>query len=183
MSSSFCSWCSWAKWESYADLRFPLFVCGVNKKNEGSRWVQDLLVLPEGCRGFPSVVSRVRWCNLMRVECLLVIKKMMVVFFFYWRLMSRWVVNVSRVVPGQYGFRSWCYSRKWGRGASSRFYLFVFGVNQRFACATTVVESFSSNLFRAIISYWTESYLDFCQTSTMEFFHENSLRQKASPQI
>ena len=38
----------------------------------------------------------------------------------------------------------------------------------RFPCVTPVVERFSSELLRAIITYWAESHLKSCQTSTME---------------
>ena len=44
----------------------------------------------------------------------------------------------------------------------------------RLPCVTQVVESFSSDLFRAIISYLAESYLESCQPSTMELSLENN---------
>ena len=77
MSSS-CSWCSWTKWEHWVNQRFYLFVSGVNQGNEEGRWVQDFLVLPQGFGSFPSVFLRARWRNLVRVECLLMIKPMVV---------------------------------------------------------------------------------------------------------
>ena len=46
----------------------------------------------------------------------------------------------------------------------------------RFPCLTLVVESFSSDLLRAIKNYWAEAYLEHCRTSTMELFCENSQR-------
>ena len=51
-------------------------------------------------------------------------------------------------------------------------------VSQRFPCVNSAMESFSSNLLRAIISYWTESHLEYCQTSTMELFSKNSQQAK-----
>ena len=80
MSSYLCSWCSWAKWKRWEDLRFHLFVFGVNQGNDGGRIVQDSLVLPQECGSFPAVVLWARWYNLVRVECLLMIKPMVVVF-------------------------------------------------------------------------------------------------------
>ena len=51
----------------------------------------------------------------------------------------------------------WCKSKELrGRGSPG------------FSCVTPVVESFSSDLHRAIISYWAESHLESCQTFTME---------------
>ena len=40
---------------------------------------------------------------------------------------------------------------------------------------TQVVESFSSDLLQAIISYLAESHLEYCQTSTMELFCKRAL--------
>ena len=51
-------------------------------------------------------------------------------------------------------------------------------MSSRFLCVTPVMESFSSNFLRAIISYRTESYLKSYQTSTVELFHKNSQRPK-----
>ena len=53
-------------------------------------------------------------------------------------------------------FCVWCKSRELAGRRSPRF-----------PCATPVVESFFSD-FRATISYWAESHLESCQTSTME---------------
>ena len=39
------------------NLRFYLFVSGVNQVNEEGRLVQDFLVLPQGLGSFPSVFS------------------------------------------------------------------------------------------------------------------------------
>ena len=39
-------------------------------------------------------------------------------------------------------------------------------------------ESFSSDLLRNIMNYWTESHLESCQTSTLELFYKNSQRPK-----
>ena len=36
-------------------------VCGANQRNEGVRWVQDFLVLPQGFSNFPSAFLWVRW--------------------------------------------------------------------------------------------------------------------------
>ena len=67
---------------------------------------------------------------------------------------------------GQFKISSCCFWWKsgelWGRGSP------------RFPCLTPVVESFSSDLLWTIISYWAESHLESCQTSTMELFQENS---------
>ena len=74
-------------------------------------------------------------------------------------------------------FCSWCYSRKRGRGVSPRFPC-CFCVwcksrelggrgSPRFPLVSPVVESFFSDLLRGIISYWEESHLKSCQTSTM----------------
>ena len=50
----------------------------------------------------------------------------------------------------------------------------------RFPCVTPVVESFFSDLLRAMMSYWAGSHLEFCQTSCrrykMELFCENYQR-------
>ena len=52
------------------------------------------------------------------------------------------------------------------------FMVFVSGITQgelggrgspRFPCVTLVVESFSSDLPRAIVSYWAESHLESCE--------------------
>ena len=37
-------------------------------------------MLPQVCGSFPSVIPRARWCNLVRVECLQMIKKIVVAF-------------------------------------------------------------------------------------------------------
>ena len=60
-------------------------------------------------------------------------------------------------------FCVWCKSRELGARGSPRV-----------PCATAVVESFSSDLPRAMISYSAESHLESCQTSKMELFCENS---------
>ena len=80
MSSYLCSWCSWTKWKRWEDLRFHLFASDVNQGNEGGRIVQDSLLLPQECGSFPAVALRARWYNLVRVECLSMIKPMVVVF-------------------------------------------------------------------------------------------------------
>ena len=63
--------------------------------------------------------------------------------------------------------------------------VFVSGITQgelggrgspRFPCVTLVVESFSSDLPRAIVSYWAESHLESCEAFTKELFRENSKR-------
>ena len=75
---------------------------------------------------------------------------------------------------------SWCYSRKWGHVVCPRLilFLFVFGVNQEKQGVSKillckVVESFSQNLLRTIISYWAELYWEFCRTSRMELPYKN----------
>ena len=47
-------------------------------------------------------------------------------------------------------------------------------MSPRFPFVTPVMESFSSDLVQAIVSYWAESYLESCGTSMMELFCENS---------
>ena len=62
-------------------------------------------------------------------------------------------------------FCVWCKSRELeGRGSL------------KFPCVIPNLESFSSDLLGAIISYWEESHLDSGQTSTMERFCKNSQR-------
>ena len=62
-------------------------------------------------------------------------------------------------------FCVWCKSRELeGRGSL------------KFPCVIPNLESVSSDLLRAIISYWEESHLDSGQTSTMERFCKNSQR-------
>ena len=67
--------------------------------------------------------------------------------------------------------------------SESKFHLavFVFGdlggwVSPRFPYVTQVVESFSSDLLRALVSYSAEPHLESCQTSTREFFWKNNQR-------
>ena len=62
------------------NLRFYLLVSGVNQENERGRSAQNFLVLPQGFRSFFTVFSRARWRNLVRLECLQMIKPMVVVF-------------------------------------------------------------------------------------------------------
>ena len=62
-------------------------------------------------------------------------------------------------------FCVWCKLREFGARRSSRF-----------PCVTPVVESFPSDFLQAILSYWAKSHLEYCQTSTMELFHENNQR-------
>ena len=62
-------------------------------------------------------------------------------------------------------FCVWCKSGQLGSRGSPRF-----------PHVTPVMESFSSNLIRAIINYWAESHLEPCQTSTMELSWENNQR-------
>ena len=78
MSSSFCSWSSWTKWERWVNLRFYIFASGVNQRNERGKWVQNFLVFPLGFGSFPRVFSRALWRNLVRVECVYMIKPMVV---------------------------------------------------------------------------------------------------------
>ena len=62
-------------------------------------------------------------------------------------------------------FHVWCKSRELGGRGSSRF-----------PCVTSVLESFSSDIFWAITSYRAESHLESCQISTMELSCENNPR-------
>ena len=64
------------------DLRFPLFVSGVNQGNEGGRCVEDILLSNQGRGSFPSIVSRAWWCHFVRVKCFWMIKPMVVVLFY-----------------------------------------------------------------------------------------------------
>ena len=50
------------------------------KGNEEGKLVQDFLMLPQGFERYYSQLSRVRWRNLMCVECLQMIKHMVVGF-------------------------------------------------------------------------------------------------------
>ena len=84
-------------------------------------------------------------------------------------LSSRWVllyIFVPGVTKGyesvQYFIVVWCKSRELGGRESPRF-----------PSVTAVVESFSSDLPRAKISYWAESRLESCEISTMESFSKN----------
>ena len=54
----------------------------------------------------------------------------------------------------------WCKSKELGGRGSTRF-------------PTLIVESFSADFLPAIENYWTESHLEFCQTSTTELLCEN----------
>ena len=76
-------------------------------------------------------------------------------------------------------------SRRLGGGVSTISYLvvFVFGVDEeneeaggspRFS--TPMVESFSKDLLPTVESYWTDSHLEFCQTSTTELFMSRAVR-------
>ena len=49
----------------------------------------------------------------------------------------------------------WCKSKELGGRGSTRF-------------PTPMAESFSADFLQAIESYWTESHLQFCQSSTTE---------------
>ena len=54
----------------------------------------------------------------------------------------------------------WCKSKELGGRGSTRF-------------PTSIVESFSADILAAIESYWKESHLKFCQTSSAELLSEN----------
>ena len=54
----------------------------------------------------------------------------------------------------------WCKSKELGGRGSTRF-------------PTPTVESFSADFLLAMKSYWTESHLEFCQTSTTELLCKN----------
>ena len=57
-------------------------------------------------------------------------------------------------------FCVWSKSKELGDRGSTRF-------------PASMVESFSADFFPAIEGYWTESQLEFCQTSTTELLYEN----------
>ena len=57
-------------------------------------------------------------------------------------------------------FCVWSKSKELGGRGSTRF-------------PASMVESFSTDFFPAIEGYWTESQLEFCQTSTTELLYEN----------
>ena len=56
-----------------------LFLVLIRWNKEG-RYVQDFLLLPQGFGSFPSDLTRARWCNLVCVACLYMIKPMVVSF-------------------------------------------------------------------------------------------------------
>ena len=56
-----------------------LFLVLIRWNKEG-RYVQDFLLLPQGFESFPSDLRRARWCNLVCVACLYMIKPMVVSF-------------------------------------------------------------------------------------------------------
>ena len=60
------------------NLRLYLFVSDIIEKNDGGRWVQDFLVLPQGIGSHSLVASDLVY--LVCAECLLMIKPMAVVF-------------------------------------------------------------------------------------------------------
>ena len=61
------------------DEFFLLFLVLIRWNKEG-RYVQDFLLLPQGFGSFPSDLPRARWCNLVCVACLYMIKPMVVSF-------------------------------------------------------------------------------------------------------
>ena len=84
MGSSFCFWCSWTEWEHWVNIRFYLFLSGVNQKGEGGRWVQDFLVTP--------AFLQVSWC----IQCV----------WSVCRWLSHWWLFFCSV-------GGWCYSGWW----------------------------------------------------------------------
>ena len=80
---------------------------------------------------------------------------------------GKWNEDVGSVQDFIFWFCFWCKPKQLGGR-----------VIPRFPWVTTVMESFSSDLLWAKISYWTESHLESCQTSTMELFCENSQQPK-----
>ena len=80
---------------------------------------------------------------------------------------GKWNENTGLVQDFIFWFCVWWKSRELG-GRESR----------RFPCVTLVIESFSSDLLRATISYWKELHLESCQTSTMELFWKYGQRTK-----
>ena len=69
--------------------------------------------------------------------------------------------------------------RMWGQPKISSCCLCVWyklkeiGGKGRTRFLTLMAESFSEDLLPAIESYWTESHLEFCKTSTAELLFEN----------
>ena len=59
---------------------FYLFFLVLIRLNKERKWVQDFLLLPQGFESFRSDLSQTRWSNLVRVECLQMIKLMVVGF-------------------------------------------------------------------------------------------------------
>ena len=127
-----------------------------------------------GVESFPLDLPRARWRNLVRADYMLMVKPMVVGFCFIgFRCYSRWWVrhlrtlaqfqgNEMRYVGSVQDFIFW--SCVWCESNKLR-----CRVSPRFPCVTPVEDSFSSDLLRAIISYWTESHLESCQTSTKIF--------------
>ena len=93
---------------------------------------------------------------------------------------GKWNEDGESVQDFIFWFCVWCKSRELGGRMSPGF-----------PCVTPLMESFSSDLRRAIISYWTDSHLESSETSTMELFYENSqppkdvnyFSKKALPQM
>ena len=52
------------------NLRFYLFVSGINQRNEGGRWVQNFLVLPQGLGACPQSFNERVGVFSLCVECL-----------------------------------------------------------------------------------------------------------------
>ena len=73
------------------NLRFYLFVSGVNQGNELWRSVQDFLVLSQGCWSLPSIFTQTRWRHLVGVDD----QANSGWFLFYWRFMVLWVMIVG----------------------------------------------------------------------------------------
>ena len=137
-------------------------------------YIRGLRASPQTYRG---------WRNLVRVEYLLIVKANGGWFLVYWGLILLWVMSVEfeytctisgkqNEDPGSvqgfiFWFCVWCKSRKLGGR-----------VSLRFPCVIPVMESFSSDLLQAMISYGTKSHLESCQTFTMKLFSKNSQRPK-----
>ena len=145
-----------------------LYAFGVEKENKEGKWVQDFFMLPDGFEGFSSDLSRAKWRNLVRVECLQMVKRMVAGFCSIggWCYSGQWMWDLSTLAQFQgseiktqgqskisfFGF-VWCKLRELGGR-----------VSPRFPCVIPVMESFPSDLLPAI-SYWTKSHPESCKTA------------------
>ena len=91
-------------------------------------------------------------CSLLFARCSLLFARCSLLFARYFLLVACYICV-------------WCKSRELGGSRSPRF-----------PSATPVVEDFSSDLLQAVKSYWADSHLESCQTSTMGLSCENNQR-------